>query len=169
VPARWPHLLRRSSQESRDWSSAPRRLSACVSRAALAMMGTAVLRTPEHGDMPLPLVQAMIGSGHWHAHARRVSPRVVPGGSYGGNPDLTLARAILQRNGIDLNSYENGVWLPGPQFDDPLPQAYHQPVHTTRYFANLNRLLSTAQNRQDAVRILNEIAERLARNDKTLY
>jgi len=87
----------------------------------------------------------------------------------GGNPDLAAEQAILRRFGIDPDSYENGVWLPGQFFEDPLPEAFHQPLHTKIYFRNLHILLGGAKTRQEAVETLRSIGDRLARNDTTLY
>jgi len=97
---------------------------------------------------------------------------IVPTGVYrrfSNSGRLAHAQQILSSFGIDLNSYKNGVWLPGPQYDDPLPEAFHQEVHTNAYFATIDTLLSQARSSADAEAVLRQIGDGLARNDTTLY
>lgn len=103
----------------------------------------------------------------WQAH------HIVPRKDYLQFPESVKyqrrARQILEKFGITGNADENGVFLPGPQWKDPFPQAFHQPVHTQEYLYNLWRLLSRAYTRDEAVAVLQNIGDRLAGGDSSLW
>lgn len=62
----------------------------------------------------------------------------------GTDPRAAQARAILQRDGIDINEAANGVFLPkNSKFAAP-PVQTHSTVHTNRYYDEVNLELSRA-------------------------
>lgn len=85
----------------------------------------------EEANIPVP-------SGHDAHH-------IVP--SRGGNEAGDRARAILESEGVNLDTEPNGVPLPRTTRDSrDVPQAAtsHQEVHTNRYFENLAAMLEAA-------------------------
>lgn len=65
-----------------------------------------------------------------------------------GSKKASVARRILKRFGIDVNSSVNGVYLPA---------SVHQRLHTNRYYATVEELLRVASSKKEVVEILNYI------------
>ena len=82
--------------------------------------------------------------------------RIVPGGSYGGNPDLIAARTVL-RDFFHIDDAANRIYL---------PIGWHQSVHTNDYFAALNTRLSGATSAADVASVLGQLEQEL-QNDLT--
>jgi hypothetical protein len=72
------------------------------------------------------------------------------------------AREVLERYGIDINSHNNGVWLPTERGVGP--GAYHPEIHTNKYFDELNRRFMQAGSKEEALEILQDIGQELAKN-----
>lgn len=82
-----------------------------------------------------------------------------------GDPRAARAVAVLRRFGIDLNSADNGVFLPRfLRSANPDASAVHSLIHTAKYYAAVNALLVEATSRDEARRILNAIATQLLLN-----
>ncbi|MGX7826194.1 SpvB/TcaC N-terminal domain-containing protein [Actinokineospora sp. 24-640] len=80
----------------------------------------------------------------------------------GGSPKSAVARGVLQRFGLNLDDAVNGVFLPASRASaNPAGAAVHSTLHTDRYYAAVNSLLSRAQNRQQVVQSLAYIRQRL--------
>ncbi|MEM8924342.1 MAG: AHH domain-containing protein [Actinomycetota bacterium] len=63
------------------------------------------------------------------------------------------ARAILDRNGFDINDAANGAWLPAP---------YHHHLHSGDYYTEVNRRLTAADGSKRRVRtVLNQLRREL--------
>lgn len=77
----------------------------------------------------------------------------------GSAPEAQEAREILEKYGIDINSAENGVFL--PTVKGVSSAAYHPSLHTTLYYRIVNRLLRNASSREDVIDILDSIREEL--------
>ncbi len=77
----------------------------------------------------------------------------------GNSPKAAESRAILQEYGIDINDSSNGVFLPTAR--NVAVGAYHPSLHTNAYYDEVNNLLSDATSKQEALDILNYIAESL--------
>ena len=80
------------------------------------------------------------------------------------------ARQILKKFGIDIDSIENGIYL--PRFKKPtphpqMPEAYaHSEIHTEKYYLNITILLEAEANvpgsrKEDIAAVLAEISEEL--------
>ncbi len=82
------------------------------------------------------------------------------------------AREILAASGIDLDSADNGIWLPETTLDGTIAEATssHGPIHTTEYFENVTRRLeAAAEGGEQAVRdALAEIYQILLENPNAL-
>jgi len=75
------------------------------------------------------------------------------------DPRAAPAVAILRRFGLDLNSADNGVFLPRYlSSPNPYANAVHSVIHTDRYYAAVNARLLMATSQYEARRILNSIA-----------
>jgi hypothetical protein len=81
----------------------------------------------------------------------------------GGAKKAEDARRVLAKFGIDINDAVNGVFLPHEP-SSQAPGAYHRTLHTDQYYMKVNRLLSKAQSRADAIRILQRIQKDLLAN-----
>lgn len=88
------------------------------------------------------------------------------------------ARQILRRFGIDIDSEENGVYLPRFKKHIPhpkMPEAYaHSEVHTEKYYLNITILLEAEANipgatKEDIAAVLSEISEELKRGAFPLH
>ena len=77
----------------------------------------------------------------------------------GNSAKAAEARAILQKNGVDINDATNGVFL--PTVKDVTESAYHPSLHTNAYYDEVNNLLSGATSKQDVIDILNYISDEL--------
>ncbi len=62
----------------------------------------------------------------------------------GTDPRAAQARAILQREGIDINEAANGVFLPKNTKYAAPPAQTHSTAHTNRYYDEVNLALSRA-------------------------
>lgn len=62
-----------------------------------------------------------------------------------------VARAVLQRFGIDINSAANGI----------LMDASHRGIHTSVYFKAVNELLMHAESRQEVLLVLEFIKQEI--------
>ncbi len=80
-------------------------------------------------------------------------------------PRADLARQLLDSFRIDINSAENGVYLPRGsdpvKYANPNGMAVHSKLHTNEYYDAVNDALLQAANREDAVQILDEIRKSL--------
>lgn len=73
-------------------------------------------------------------------------------------------RDQLEELGIPVNHELNGIELPGPRADlDQAEALYHRTLHTEEYFRALERRLHGITDREEALEILRDIGERLAR------
>ena len=77
----------------------------------------------------------------------------------GDAPGAEKAQKILEDFGIDINDASNGVYLPTNDFSGG---ANHRTLHTNEYYDKVNTELGFAQSREEAIEILNDIAQRLA-------
>ena len=68
------------------------------------------------------------------------------------------AREILKKFGIGINDAANGVFLSTIQGTSG---AYHPGLHTAKYYDAVNQMLGKAKNKDEAIKILNEIANQL--------
>ncbi len=75
------------------------------------------------------------------------------------SPKAATAQAILAGFGIDINSAENGVFLPTQEGVSSAD--YHPSLHTDLYFQRVTADLSQASNRTQAIEILDSIRTRL--------
>ncbi|MCP3857612.1 MAG: hypothetical protein GY698_23280 [Actinomycetia bacterium] len=72
------------------------------------------------------------------------------------------ARATLARFGVDINSVDNGVFLPlNTNVANPAGAAVHSTLHTNAYYAGVNDLLGQATTRTEAVQALDAIRSQL--------
>ncbi len=76
----------------------------------------------------------------------------------GADVRAAQARAILRREGIDINEAANGVFLPRSSGVARPPATTHSRIHTNRYYESLTERLQNAQSGtvQD---VLREIAD----------
>ncbi len=86
------------------------------------------------------------------------------------HPEAVGARAILAQFGIDIDSADNGVYLPTSSKYVPhpkIPNAYsHKKIHTQKYYLNLTALLTQTLRlpnvaKEDIMSILKEVGEDL--------
>jgi hypothetical protein len=63
------------------------------------------------------------------------------------------AKEILRQHGIKVSDAVNGVFLPAAQ---------HARMHTNEYYRQVERFLREAKSRDDAIRILRDMARRLS-------
>ncbi len=77
------------------------------------------------------------------------------------SPRAAEAREILKKFGVDVNSGDNGVWLPGEEGAGP--GAIHPRIHTARYYEEVNRLLRACQSREEVQEVLKNIGEQLSK------
>ena len=72
------------------------------------------------------------------------------------------ARATLARFGVDINSVDNGVFLPlNTNVANPAGAAVHSTLQTNAYYAGVNDLLGQATTRTEAVQALDAIRSQL--------
>ncbi|WP_444994747.1 AHH domain-containing protein [Aliikangiella sp. IMCC44359] len=89
------------------------------------------------------------------------------------HPEAVGARAILAQFGIDIDSADNGVYLPTSSKFVPHPDMKkapsHKKIHTETYYLNLTFLLNQAvlrgAEKQDIIDVLEEVADDLI-NDR---
>ncbi|EKS4344306.1 AHH domain-containing protein [Clostridium sporogenes] len=68
-------------------------------------------------------------------------------------------RNILKKYDININSAENGVFL--PTVKDVSDSAYHRSLHTNEYYKNVEKLFENVGSKEDAVEVLQDIREQL--------
>jgi hypothetical protein len=73
----------------------------------------------------------------------------------GNSKYAAFSRSVLNRYKIDINSAENGMFLPHNKRVSG--SYYHRELHTKRYYAEINDRLSQATNRSEAISILRGI------------
>lgn len=79
-----------------------------------------------------------------------------------GEPDAAQIRGILEKFGIDINSAENGVFLPGyKKSPNPFGAAVHLSTNTGPYYKSVNAMLNKATNRSEAAATLDYLRGRL--------
>jgi A nuclease family of the HNH/ENDO VII superfamily with conserved AHH len=98
------------------------------------------------------------GDTNYEAH------HIVPSRAGGSDMDVIRDRLVNEWK-IDLNSAANGVWLPGPNAPVDAPEAYHRTLNNRDYNEAVISELSQATSRDDAIRILADIAHRLRERD----
>ena len=75
------------------------------------------------------------------------------------------ARNRLKSFNIDINSPENGIWLPANKAaNETSKAAYHRTLHTNKYYTNVNRRLMQAHNKEESLEVLDDISKQLAKN-----
>jgi phage-related protein len=77
----------------------------------------------------------------------------------GGAGKADEAQKILAKFDIDINDASNGVFL--PTVEDASEALYHPSLHTNEYYETVNTMLRRAENKDDALEILDDIAEQL--------
>ena len=97
----------------------------------------------------------MIASGQIEPNYKNAAHHIVAGSS----PKAEEARSILVKFNIDINSSENGVFLPTEK--GVSNASYHPSLHTNEYYSKVNNLLKNADTREDAIDILDLIREEL--------
>ncbi len=97
----------------------------------------------------------MIASGQKEPSYNNAAHHIVAGSS----PKAAESRAILDKYGININSADNGVFLPTDK--DVTGVAYHPSLHTDEYYRKVNTLLENASSKEDVIDILNMIKEGL--------
>ncbi|MBQ5475161.1 MAG: AHH domain-containing protein, partial [Lachnospiraceae bacterium] len=93
----------------------------------------------------------MISSGQTEPSYKNAAHHIVAGSS----PKAIEARQILQKYGLDINSADNGVFLPTEKGISDV--AYHPSLHTNEYYRKVNALLERANSREDVIDILDMI------------
>lgn len=68
-------------------------------------------------------------------------------------------RNIIKRYGIDINSAENGVFLPTEK--GVSEAAYHRSLHTNVYYENVEKAFQGISSKEEAVEVLQDIREQL--------
>lgn len=74
-------------------------------------------------------------------------------------------RDLLVNNGIDINSAENGVYLPTRKVTKTPNEAYHPEIHTKDYYENVNNVLEKFDgDTQGMKNALKDIGQKLKNN-----
>jgi A nuclease family of the HNH/ENDO VII superfamily with conserved AHH len=82
--------------------------------------------------------------------------------SKAGGPAMQAIRDKLAVLELDLNDAANGVWLPGPRSTEaPGEPAYHPRLTNDKYNEAMIKLLNPVATKQEAIRVLAEIATML--------
>lgn len=97
----------------------------------------------------------LIASGKVPPNYKNAAHHIVAGSS----PKAAEARAILQKYNIDINSAENGVFLPTQR--GVSNASYHPSLHTNSYYEKVNSLLREAKSKEDVEDILRYIEQEL--------
>ena len=105
----------------------------------------------------------MISAGQTEPTYKNAAHHIVAGTS----PQAEEARAVLEKYGVDINSAENGVFLPTEK--GVSNAEYHPSLHTNEYYLKVNVLLSEADSREDILEILETIKELLLEGFFRLY
>ena len=86
----------------------------------------------------------------------------------GDNEYSSESKAILEKYGIDINSPENGIFLPQNESSD-LHGTIHDGKHTKAYNDEVTQRLRCATCKEDVLEILDSIKEDLYNGDMELY
>ena len=86
----------------------------------------------------------------------------------GDNEYSSESKAILEKYGIDINSPENGIFLPQNDSSD-LHGTIHEGKHTKAYNDEVTQRLRSATCKEDVLEILDSIKEDLYNGDMELY
>ena len=86
----------------------------------------------------------------------------------GDNEYSGESKAILEKYGIDINSPENGIFLPQDETSD-LHGTIHNGKHTQAYNDEVTQRLKQAKSKEDVLEILDSIKEDLYNGDMELY
>lgn len=86
----------------------------------------------------------------------------------GNNEYSGESQAILSKYGIDINSPENGIFLPNDKSSD-LHGTIHEGKHTKAYNDEVTQRLRMARNKVDVLEILDSIKEDLYNGEMELY
>lgn len=83
------------------------------------------------------------------------------------DPNAELARQVLKKFNIDIDSAYNGAILPqGAQSQaDALGMAYHRTLHSAKYYQELQIELSRCQTRNQVIDVLNDFRKALYSNN----
>ena len=77
----------------------------------------------------------------------------------GGDKRAKKLRDMLKEYGIDINSADNGVFLPTEK--NVSEAAYHRKLHTDKYYKNVEKAFQNVNSKEDIIYILHEIREQL--------
>ena len=77
----------------------------------------------------------------------------------GGDKRAKKLRDMLKEYGIDINSADNGVFLPTEK--NVSEAAYHRKLHTDKYYKNVEKAFEDVASKEDIIYILHEIREQL--------
>jgi hypothetical protein len=78
----------------------------------------------------------------------------------GGSKKADEARAALKRFNVDINSADNGLFLPQAR-GCTAPGCRHPNLHTNEYYDEVNRRLAQASTQEEAMAVLWDIREEL--------
>ena len=101
------------------------------------------------------LRENMIESGKVEPSYKNAAHHIVAGSSQ----KAAEARSILEKYDIDINSADNGVFLPTEK--GVSNASYHPSLHTNEYYRKVNSLLNNANSREDVLDILDMISDDL--------
>jgi len=76
-------------------------------------------------------------------------------------PECEKSRVILEKFKIGIHDAENGAWLPAKR--DIVEGAYHPALHSGEYYRRVERFLSSAKTRDEAIRVLKKIGDKLSK------
>ena len=68
-------------------------------------------------------------------------------------------RNMLEKYGIDINSAENGVFLPTEK--EVSEASYHRSLHTNAYYENVEKAFQGVSSKEEAIEVLQDIREQL--------
>ena len=77
----------------------------------------------------------------------------------GGDKRAKELRDMLKEYGIDINSADNGVFLPTEK--NVSEAAYHRRLHTEDYYKNIEKAFQNVDSKDEIIDILHEIREQL--------
>lgn len=72
------------------------------------------------------------------------------------------ARKILEKFGINIDSADNGVWLPYKYKPAPGKGTYHPSLHSKEYYRQVEKLLRKATTKENAIATLQKIGRQLS-------
>ncbi|TMR22623.1 hypothetical protein ETD86_10830 [Nonomuraea turkmeniaca] len=104
------------------------------------------------------LRRGLIGAGFPEPSTPHSPHHIVAGNS----PRAAPARAVLDKFGIGVNDAENGVWLPRSSGSpNPTGASVHSRIHTNDYYDHVNKLMSGARTRGEALDVIDHIRKQL--------